>query len=67
MEKKTYLRPTLKSVDVELQNVIAESNNSILWTDSDDDATTDIRSKLWSSMGADANAAAKSNEEEDNL
>lgn len=67
MEKKTYLRPTLKSVDVELQNVIAESNNSILWTDSDDDATTDIRSKLWSSMGADANAAVKSNEEEDNL
>lgn len=65
MKKKTYLRPALKVREVELQNVIAESAKSILWSDSEDDATTDIRSKIWSSMSADDNAAASQQGDDD--
>lgn len=55
-KKKIYVRPVLKSVDVELENVIAES------LPISDEGTNDQYSKhysgIWSCMKADDNAAA---------
>lgn len=64
MEKKTYIRPALKSLDIELNNIIANSPD-IPGESGEIGDGGGINSKVWKFMEADANAAASQQAEEE--
>lgn len=57
MEKKTYIRPTLKALNVKLENMVAASPD-ISGESGEIDESGGIQSKVWKFMQADDNAAA---------